>query len=175
MLGAVVLRAMFCLLCVACVFDFHDKCDEYDPCSRLFAVVRCCSLLFAVSLAGMDSFPIRDPDLSTVLLEMIGVSDNDVAVLFGVQKRECAMAIHQKVQRVVIEENPPSALFKPTQQYDIDESDSSNKEKAMQYSNGMFFSSSVFLEQILILATGSGLFSSASMSAVEMNMISAGT
>ena len=84
------------------------------------------------------------------------------------------MAIHLKVQRVVIEENPPSALFKPAQHYDIEESDSSNKEKAMQYSNGMFFSSSVFLEQILILATGSGLFSSASMSAVEMNMISAG-
>ena len=83
------------------------------------------------------------------------------------------MAIHLKVQRVVIEENPPSALFKPAQHYDIEESDSSNKEKAMQYSNGMFFSSSVFLEQILILATGSGLFSSASMSAVEMNMISA--
>jgi hypothetical protein len=83
------------------------------------------------------------------------------------------MAIHRKVQRVVIEENPPSALFKPAQHYDIEESDSSNKEKAMQYSNGMFFSSSVFLEQILILATGSGLFSSASMSALEMKMISA--
>ena len=31
-------------------------------------------------------FDFQDPDLSTVLLEMIGVSDNDVAVLFGVQK-----------------------------------------------------------------------------------------
>jgi hypothetical protein len=33
-----------------------------------------------------DFFDFQDPDLSTVLLEMIGVSDNDVAVLFGVQK-----------------------------------------------------------------------------------------
>ena len=127
---------------------------------------------YACDVRGMDPFPIRDPDLSTVLLEMIGVSNEEVSDFFNVGKRECARAIHVRIQRIVRSEAPPSSLFKPAQSYDMDEDDVSAKEKTMQYGNGMFFSSSVFLEQILILTTGSGLFSSSSMTALEMKVVS---
>ena len=127
---------------------------------------------YACDVREMDPFPIRDPDLSTVLLEMIGVSSENVRTLFGVEKRDCARAIHDRIQNIVHKENPPPSLFKPTQHYDMNEDDVSGKDRAMQYGNGMFFSSSVFLEQLLILSTGSGLFSSSSMSGVEMRMVS---
>ena len=42
----------------------------------------------------IDKWPVRESDLTTVLLEMIGVNTEDIYHAFGVSKRYCARYVH---------------------------------------------------------------------------------
>ena len=65
-----------------------------------------------VLLRDMDPFPIRDPDLSTVLIEMIGYGPQ-VMTLFGIPKRSVSRLLHVRILEKVKSENPPPSVFAP--------------------------------------------------------------
>ena len=129
---------------------------------------------FVCEVREADTWPVRESDLTTVLLEMIGISEEDIFRAFRVSKRHCARRVHAIIQNKIRIENPPASLFKPVAEnaYDLENKEASTKEKVSQYGNGMFFSSSVFLEQLLVVATGSGLFSSSQMSTQAKSIVS---
>ena len=57
-----------------------------------------------VLLRDMDPFPTRDPDLSTVLIEMIGYGPQ-VMTLFGIPKRSVSRMLHTRILEKVKSEN----------------------------------------------------------------------
>ena len=65
-----------------------------------------------VLLRDMDPFPTRDPDLSTVLIEMIGYGPQ-VMTLFGIPKRSVSRMLHTRILEKVKSENPPPSVFAP--------------------------------------------------------------
>ena len=108
----------------------------------------------------------------TVLLEMIGVSEKDLMYMFGVPMRNVAKSLHWRVQEQVRADNPPPSIFQPGKHYDDAEDELSLGDKLLKYGSGMFFSSSAFVEQVLVVITGSGLFSSTRMSPAEQLTVS---
>ena len=124
------------------------------------------------SVRDMDVFPIREIDLVTVLVEMNGISEDDIFQAFCTDKRMLAKSIYSFLRKSIVNDNPPYELFKPLTRYDPEHDSASLRDKAKQYLNGMFFSMPAFFEQILALATSSGLFASQAMPREDKNAIS---
>ena len=108
-------RHSFIFMCVFLIAYYMSSTTHIQVLASLVVAIslrRTAVEKLIVLLRDMDPFPIRDPDLSTVLIEMIGYGPQ-VMTLFGIPKRSVSRLLHKRILDKVKKENPPPSVYAP--------------------------------------------------------------